>query len=46
MLVGRWHGTFVHLPLDLVTGGRRKVDPSSELWHAVLETTGQPARLY
>ena len=46
MLVGRWHGTFVHLPLDLVTHGRRKVDPTSELWHAVLETTGQPARLY
>lgn len=46
MLVGRWHGTFVHLPLDLVTGGRRKVGPASELWNAVLETTGQPARLY
>ncbi len=45
MLVGRWHGTFVHLPLELVTGGRRKVGASSELWHAVLEATGQPARL-
>jgi 6-phosphofructokinase 1 len=46
MLVGRWHGAFVHLPLDLVTHGRRKVDPRGELWHAVLESTGQPARLY
>jgi 6-phosphofructokinase 1 len=46
MLVGRWHGAFVHLPIDLATHGRRKVDPSSELWHAVLESTGQPARLY
>ena len=46
MLVGRWHGAFVLLPLDLVTHGRRKVDPSGELWHAVLESTGQPARLY
>ena len=46
MLVGRWHGAFVHLPLDLVTHGRRKVDPSGELWHAVLESTGQPARLH
>ena len=43
MLVGRWHGTFVHLPLDLVIHGRRKVDPSQELWHSVLESTGQPA---
>ncbi len=45
MLVGRWHGAFVHLPLDMVTHGRRKVDPNSELWHAVLESTGQPAKL-
>jgi 6-phosphofructokinase 1 len=44
MLVGRWHGAFVHLPLEMVTRGRRKVDPNSELWHAVLESTGQPAR--
>jgi len=46
MLVGRWHGTFVHVPLGLVTQGRRKVDPKKELWHSVLETTGQPANLY
>jgi 6-phosphofructokinase 1 len=44
MLVGRWHGAFIHLPLQRVTCGRRKVDPNSELWHAVLESTGQPAR--
>ena len=44
MLVGRWHGAFIHLPLQKVTCGRRKVDPNSELWHAVLESTGQPAR--
>jgi 6-phosphofructokinase 1 len=46
MLVGRWHGSFVHLPLDMVTHGRRKVDPNGELWNSVLESTGQPARLY
>jgi 6-phosphofructokinase 1 len=46
MLVGRWHGTFVHLPLEVVTKGRRKVDPAGELWHSVLENTGQPAELY
>jgi 6-phosphofructokinase 1 len=45
MLVGRWHGAFVHLPIALATQGRRKVDPHSELWHSVLESTGQPARL-
>jgi len=46
MLVGRWHGTFIHLPLDVVTKGRRKVDPAGELWHSVLENTGQPGELF
>jgi 6-phosphofructokinase 1 len=45
MLVGRWHGTFVHLPFALVTKGRRKVDSDGDLWHAVLECTGQPPRM-
>ena len=43
-LIGRWHGTFVHIPIDMVTHGRRKVDPAGELWQSVLENTGQPAR--
>ena len=43
MLVGRWHGSFVHLPLELVIHGRRKVDPTQELWHSVLECTSQPS---
>jgi 6-phosphofructokinase 1 len=45
LLVGRWHGSFVHLPIALATQGRRKVDPKGALWHNVLESTGQPARL-
>ena len=45
MLVGRWHNSFVHLPLELVIHGRRKVDPTQELWHSVLECTGQPATI-
>ncbi len=46
MLVGRWHCSFVHLPIALVTGvGRSKVNPTGDLWRAVLESTGQPARL-
>jgi 6-phosphofructokinase 1 len=46
MLVGRWHGSFVHLPLELVIHGRRKVDPTQELWHSVLECTGQPSMMH
>ena len=45
MVVGTRHGSFVHIPMPLVTRGRRKVDPDGPLWRAVLETTGQPAVL-
>jgi 6-phosphofructokinase 1 len=43
-LIVRWHGRYVHIPIDLVTQGRRKVDPQGELWQSVLENTGQPRR--
>lgn len=43
MVVARWHHSFVHLPMSLVTRGRRKVDPTGDLWRSVVESTGQPA---
>ena len=44
MLVGRWHCSYVHVPISFVTGvGRSHVDPHGELWRAVLESTSQPA---
>jgi 6-phosphofructokinase 1 len=42
MVVGRWHGRFVHLPIPLATGSRNQVDPNGDLWMSVLEATGQP----
>ncbi len=42
MVVGRWHGRFVHVPIPLATGSRNQVDPNGDLWMAVLEATGQP----
>ncbi|MCW2602603.1 MAG: diphosphate--fructose-6-phosphate 1-phosphotransferase [Pseudonocardiales bacterium] len=42
MVVGRWHGWFVHLPISLVTSRRNTVDPHGDLWQTVLEATGQP----
>ena len=42
MVVGRWHGRFVNLPIELVTSSRNTVDPDGDLWLAVLEATGQP----
>ena len=42
MVVGRWHGRFVHVPISLATGSRNQVDPNGDLWMSVLEATGQP----
>ena len=42
MLIGRWHGRFVHVPMALATRSRRQVDPDGDLWTAVMEATGQP----
>jgi 6-phosphofructokinase 1 len=44
MVVGRWNGRFVHLPMSLIVGGRNQVDPDGDLWLSVLEATGQPQR--
>jgi 6-phosphofructokinase 1 len=42
MLIGRWHGRFVHVPMELATRKRKQVDSSSDLWMSVVESTGQP----
>jgi 6-phosphofructokinase 1 len=42
MLIGRWHGRFVHVPMPLATRYRKQVDTSGELWMSVVESTGQP----
>ncbi|HEX3713328.1 MAG TPA: ATP-dependent 6-phosphofructokinase [Trebonia sp.] len=46
MVVGRWHGRFVHIPIPVATGSRNQVDPDGDLWMSVLEATGQPVQLY
>ncbi|HNX91225.1 MAG TPA: ATP-dependent 6-phosphofructokinase [Candidatus Omnitrophota bacterium] len=43
LVVGMVHNEFVHIPMSLITRGRRKVDHKGELWFSVLECTGQPA---
>ena len=42
LLIGRWHGRFVHVPMPLATRFRKQVDPTSDLWMSVVESTGQP----
>jgi len=42
MMIGRWHGRFVHVPMTLATRESRHVDPDGGLWMSVIEATGQP----
>ncbi len=41
MVVSRLAGRYVHLPLDLVTLRRKKLNITSDYWRSVIESTGQ-----
>ena len=41
MVVGRRHGYYVHMPMQLITCGRKHVSLSGYLWSSVLAATGQ-----
>lgn len=42
VVIGRMHRVFTHVPLALVAGRRKCVDPDGGLWLAVTEATDQP----
>jgi 6-phosphofructokinase 1 len=42
MVVGRWRGRFVHVPMAAAISSRNQVAPDGDLWMSVLEATGQP----
>ncbi len=41
MVIAKVQDHFVHLPLDMVTRSRRKLNIQSPVWRAVIESTGQ-----
>ncbi len=42
MVVGRWRGRFIHIPMPLAVSRRNEVCPDGDLWLSVLDATGQP----
>jgi len=42
LMIGYWNQRYTHVPLPLVAGRRKKVNPEGEMWQRVLDTTGQP----
>jgi len=45
IVIGLWHGLYVHLPIHLVTTSRKKINPESYLWRNVVGATGQPLQI-
>ena len=45
LVISYLHGQFVHVPIDIIAAGGKRLDLDGELWRAVLSTTGQPQRI-
>ena len=44
LVIGLLHDHFIHVPIEMLAKQEKRVDPNGSIWHAVLATTGQPAR--
>jgi 6-phosphofructokinase 1 len=44
LVISYLHGEFVHVPIDLIVNGVKRLDLDGELWHSVLSSTDQPTR--
>lgn len=45
MMVGYWNGALTHIPIQAAVAERKVVNPESDLWLSVLQTSGQPKRM-
>ena len=43
LMVGFWKNRFTHVPLALVAGRRKHLNPDGEVWRRVMDSTGQPS---
>ena len=42
VLIGYWHNELIHVPIGTTIAHRRQLDTTSDLWTAVMRSTGQP----
>ncbi len=42
LLISRWRGHYVHIPIQAAVDRRKEVELDSPLWRSVIESTGQP----
>ena len=41
VVIGFLHERFIHVPIELLAGHTKRLDPASGWWRSVLATTGQ-----
>jgi len=46
LLIGYWHNYCIHVPIELAIASKRQLSQDSELWSAVIASTGQPERFH
>ncbi len=44
LLIGYLHDRFIHVPIELLSGRKKFLDPDGFAWNAVLAATGQPSK--
>jgi 6-phosphofructokinase 1 len=44
LVIGYLHDKFIHVPIELLAGREKRLDPDAFAWRAVLAATGQPER--
>jgi len=44
LIIGFRHERFIHVPIELLAGHAKRLDPTSGWWRSVLAATGQPER--
>jgi len=44
VVIGFLHERFIHVPIELLAGHTKRLDPASGWWRSVLAATGQPER--
>ncbi|TFH37772.1 MAG: ATP-dependent 6-phosphofructokinase, partial [Chrysiogenales bacterium] len=45
MIIGLWNGMYTHVPIELAVSKRKTLDPTSQFWHTVTSSTGQPVSM-
>ena len=45
LVIGFLHDEFIHVPIELLAGRRKSIDPAGPVWRGTLAATGQPEQL-